>query len=222
MPDRAPLHVPLALVCALALAAPQAAHGRSAFQYAVLGPGHTSSCTFDGDQSMRTFTRLQDEVQRTGGIVFWFAIDGREYVVRDSATVKRAHEIIEPMSRLGEEQGKLGSMQGELGRRQGELGQLEGEVAQVQAHLAVLESRDDPRHRTELSEMHRQLDELSAQVRLLAVRQRELGAQQADLGRRQSELGAQQRRASLQAYDQLRSLADKSIASGKAEAVGTD
>lgn len=219
MPDRAPL---LALACAVALAAAPSAHARSAFQYAVFGPGHTSTCSFDGDQSMRTFTKLQDEVQRTGGQVLWFAIDGREYVVRDTATVARAQEIVEPMSRLGEEQGRLGSQQGELGRRQGELGRLEGEVAQVEAHLSILESRDDPRHRAELDEMRQQLGDLRAQVRLLAVRQRELGAQQAELGRRQSVLGAQQRRASLLAFDQLQRLATRSVATGTAKAVDSN
>ena len=81
------------------------ARGRSAFQYAVLGPGHSSMCAFDGDQSLRTFDKLSDEVERTGRAVLWFVIDGKEYVVRDEATVERAHEIVEPMSRLGEEQG---------------------------------------------------------------------------------------------------------------------
>jgi len=195
---------------------------RSDFQYALIMRGHNTSCAVSGSNDYRTIGRLQDEVERTGREVLYFAIGDKEYVVRDEALVERAGEIVEPMSRLGAEQGRLGGMQGELGRRQGELGQLQGEVAQVQAHLASLEARDYDRHRAELDELHQQLRELSAQVRALSVRQRELGAQQQELGRRQAELGQQQGRASKLAFEQLRSLADKAIASGKAEAIGSD
>jgi len=192
------------------------------FQYALILRGHETTCAVSGRNDYRAIGKLQDEVERTGEDVFYFAIDDREYVIRDEATVERVHAIVEPISRLGAEQGKLGSMQGELGRRQGEMGALQGEVGSLQGHLASLEARDDPRHRAELDELRQQLRELTQQVRALAVRQRELGTQQQELGRRQRELGEQQRRASTLAFEQLRSLADKAIASGKAEAVGSD
>lgn len=195
---------------------------RRDFQYALIKRGHETFCSLDGDNHSRALGTLQDEVERTRHEVFYFAIDDREYVIRDEKAVERVHEIVEPVSRLGAEQGRLGGMQGELGRRQGELGQLQGEVAEVQAHLASLEARDDPRHRTELDELRQEIRGLFEQVRLLSARQRELGAQQQELGRRQRELGEQQRRASLLAFDQLRSLADKAIASGTAEAIPSD
>lgn len=191
------------------------------FQYALIERGGNTSCAADGNH-MRTIGWLQDEARRTGREVLWFSMDDREYVIHDQATIERAHEIVEPMSRLGAEQGRLGSRQGEIGRRQGELGSLQGQMGHLQAQLASLRARGDSRYRAELGELRQQLAELSAQVRLLGERQRELGAQQWVLGQRQRELGEQQRRASLLAFDQLRSLADKSIASGTAKAFDSD
>jgi hypothetical protein len=191
--------------------------GRDAFQYALVERDHNTSCAISGKHNMSVLGKLQDEVERTRVDVFYFAIDDREYVTRDPATLERAHGIVEPMVRLGAEQGRLGGIQGELGRRQGEMGRLQGEVGQLQGHLASLEARDDARHRGELDELRQQIADLSLQVRSLSERQRELGAQQQELGRRQRELGEQQGRASRLAWDQLRGLADKTIASGKAE-----
>jgi hypothetical protein len=236
---RAPRSLPVltsALLCAVTFSPmPAAAAGGMTFgyaenssggherlQYALIQRGRNTTCSVDGSNSWRTIGRLQDEVERTGREVMWIALDDREYVIRDSALIGRAREIVEPMSRLGAEQGRLGSMQGELGRKQGEMGALQGEVAQLQAHLALLEARDDDRHRAELDELHQQLREISQQVRALSAGQRELGEQQRELGRRQRELGDQQRRASLLAFDQLRGLATKAIASGKAEAIASD
>ena len=216
----------LALLCALVVAPPSPAHaaagGRMEFQYALLQTGRSMTCATDSRNFGHAFSRLQDEVERTGHEVLWFSIKDRPYVIRDSATVERVHQILEPVTRLGSEQGRVGSMQGELGRRQGELGHLQGEVAQVQAHLADLEARDDPRQRADLDELRQQVMELSSQVRGIAARQRGLGVQQAELGRQQAELGAQQARASRLAFAQLRGLADQAIASGKAEAIGSD
>ena len=195
---------------------------RDDFQYAIIMRGHETFCAINGDNRGRAMGKLQDEVERTGREVFYFAIGDREYVIRDPALVQRTHEIVEPMAKLGAEQGRLGGMQGELGRRQGEVGQLQGEVAEMHAHLASLEARGDDRHRAELDELRQELRGLTDQVRALSAKQRELGAQQQDLGRRQRELGEQQRRASLLAWDQLRSLGDKAIASGKAESIGSD
>jgi len=180
----------------------------STFEYALIKRGHEVNGAWDGRRSSRAFGRLQDAVEKSGREVLWFATGDHEYVIRDTATVARAHEILQPISALGAEQGKLGSMQGDLGRRQGELGQLQGEAASLNAQLAGLQARDDPRHRAELDELRQQLAALMQQVR--------------GLGERQRELGEQQRRASLMAFDQLRSLADKAIASGQAQVLDSD
>jgi len=194
---------------------------RAAFQYDLIEPDNNTMAV-DGEQSWRTIGKLEDEVKRTGNDILWVSIEGREYAIRDARLVGRAHEIVEPMARLGAEQGRLGSMQGDLGRQQGAIGALQGQVGALQARLADLEVRAEPGHRAELTELRRQLDEVTQQVRALGVKQRTLGMQQQELGRQQRELGEQQRRASLLAFDQLKTLTDQAIASGKAEALEAD
>jgi predicted nuclease with TOPRIM domain len=231
-----PLLVPsLALLGVLILAAPPCADAaggsgyvissgssRDDFQYAFVMRGRELSCALNGRNTGKAIAKLEDEVDRTGREVLYVAIGDREYVIRDSSTIARAGEIVEPMNRLGKEQGRLGSMQGELGRKQGELGSLQGQVGQVEGQWARLEARDDDSHRADLDELRQQLRELSAQVRAISERQRTLGEQQRELGERQRELGQQQARASRLAFSQLRELAEKAIASGKAESLASD
>src|SRR5262249_14002641 len=76
-------------------------HAGSAFQYALILRGNETQCAVEDDGSWHTLGELQHEVERTGHEVFWFSRDGRSYVIRDSATVERVGEILEPMRRLG-------------------------------------------------------------------------------------------------------------------------
>ena len=224
-----------AVFCALTFSAPRVAAAaggygysvtssgeRDDFQYAFVMRGRELSCVLNRQNTGNAVAKLEDEVDRTGREVLYVAIGDREYVIRDSSTIARAREIVEPMNRLGKEQGRLGSMQGELGRKQGELGSLQGQVGQVEGQLARLEAHDDDSHRADLDELRQQLRELSAQVRQLSERQRALGEQQRELGERQRELGEQQARASRLAFSQLRELAEKAIASGNAKSLASD
>lgn len=193
---------------------------RPSFEYALVLSGNELQCVLEGDKSAwQTIGDLEREVERTRQEVFWFARDGRQYVIRDRATVERVHDILEPTMRLGAEQGRLGAMQGELGAKQGEYGALQGRLGSMQGRLANLDIAGDPRYESDYRELRRQIDEISQRVRELGVQQRALGAQQQELGRRQRELGAQQRRASALAWDQLHDLTEQAIAKGTAEAV---
>ena len=218
----------IAVFCALTFSAPRVAaaaggYGYSVtssgegddFQYAFVMRGRELSCVLNRQNTGNAVAKLEDEVDRTGREVLYVAIGDREYVIRDSSTIARAREIVEPMNRLG-------SMQGDLGRKQGELGSLQGQVGQVEGQLARLEARDDDSHRADLDELRQQLRELSAQVRAISERQRTLGEQQRELGERQRELGQQQARASRLAFSQLRELAEKAIASGNAKSLASD
>lgn len=72
--------------------------------------------------------------------MLWFAIDAREYVIRDPKSVALAHDIVEPA--WGREQGRLGGQQGELGRRQGELGEQQRRASEIaMARLRSLAER---------------------------------------------------------------------------------
>ncbi len=193
-------------------------HDPNEFQYAIVEGGSQTTCSIWNEEIWAKLERLQKEVSNTGRQVMWFSMRGTEYVVRDAAAMRRAREIVQPMTDLGKQQGELGAQQGVLGARQGELGALQGRIGSLQGRAAALQAAaNDPATRAEAAEIRQQLAELSAQARALGQRQRGLGERQRILGARQRELGERQREASLLAHEQLRTLAEKTIRDGTAE-----
>jgi hypothetical protein len=190
--------------------------GHSDFQYAIIESGTNTTCSISDDDAWQAIGKLQKEVESTGHEVMWFALDGKDYAIRDHALIDRAQDVIRPMNELGRQQGDLGRQQGELGRKQGELGRLEGRIGQLQGRFAQLEAYSSVESRTELEDLRQQLDGLRADARELAEHQRDLGARQRELGARQRELGERQRIASREAMIKLQSLAEDAIKSGKA------
>ena len=89
--------------------------------------------TMAGDSDdIRTAQRLQ----QGNAPVLWVRKNGKQYVVRDAATVQRMKAAHAPVQALGEQQGKLGEQQGALGERQGELGSRQGELGVKMAEIA--------------------------------------------------------------------------------------
>src|SRR6202035_4795308 len=86
-----------------------------------------SDVTMSGDTaSIERARKLQQEAG--GGDLLWVRHDGKEYVIRDAATLREVREIFRPQRELGAKQGELGTQQGELGARQGELGSRQGDL----------------------------------------------------------------------------------------------
>jgi bla regulator protein BlaR1 len=170
-----------------------------------------------------------------GGDLLWFRRGGKEYTVRDAATLKRVAEILAPQEELGRQQGELGgrqgalgAKQGELGAQQGKLGAKQGELGTEQARLAQEESRRalegedrDGRAERERAHLEREMEELGKQQEELGRRQEELGRQQEALGQQQERLGKLQEEAAHKARAQLRALLDQALASGTAQEVRT-
>lgn len=193
-------------------------HDPNAFQYAIIESGSQTTCSVWGEDTWDQIGQLQEEVKRTGREVMWFRIGDNEYVVRDRAALRRALEIVQPMSELGKQQGELGARQGELGARQGELGALQGRIGALQGRVSRLAAASrDPETRREAAEIRRELAQLNTQANSLGQRQRELGERQRVLGQQQRVLGERQREASLLAIEQLRDLAEKALRDGTAE-----
>ena len=89
--------------------------------------------TMAGDSDdIRTAQRLQ----QGNAPVLWVRKNGKQYVVRDAATVQRMKAAHAPVQALGEQQGKLGEQQGALGERQGELGSRQGELGVKMSEIA--------------------------------------------------------------------------------------
>src|SRR5262249_24798804 len=99
-PDMSSIHscpLPVFALClGLTLVAPSVTTASTSsydqFQYALIMDGHNTCCSVSDQDSWRAIGKLQDEVERTGNDVFWFAQDDREYVIRDKDLVERVHE----------------------------------------------------------------------------------------------------------------------------------
>ncbi len=191
--------------------------GSSGFQYALIERDSQTSCSVWNDDAWADIGRLQEEVESSGRELLWFTVGDESYVVRDPAVIRRAHDIVQPMAELGKQQGELGRQQGELGRRQGELGALQGRIGALQGRVSALQASRNTDAHSEVAELRRQLEELSTEAHELGQRQRALGQRQRELGERQAELGARQRQATKMAEAQLRTLAETSVRSGRAE-----
>src|SRR6202521_1500472 len=202
-----------------------------------------SHVTMNGDTaSIDRARKLQREAG--GGDLLWMRHGGKEYVIRDAATLEEVREIFRPQEELGARQGKLGAEQGELGGKQGELGGRQGELGARQAKLGAEEGRlaaeqaklaaeeaaggdsgsaARERRRDELAKEQEkpaaQMGELGEQKRERGRQQRELGEPQRRLGDQQRELGRQQERAAREAERRLHALLDRAIAGGIAQEV---
>ncbi len=199
--------------------------------------------TMSGDTADVAHARRQQR-QAGGGDLLWLRRAGREYVIRDAATLREAREIFRPQAELGARQGELGAQQGELGARQGELGSRQGalgaqqgklgaelgRLAAEQAKLTAEAVAGDERQSGAREQRRDQLIEQQAKVagemrqlgdqqRELGHQQRELGEQQRRLGDQQRELGNHQRSAAREADAKLHALLDQAIAGGTAKEV---
>jgi bla regulator protein BlaR1 len=150
--------------------------------------------------------------------LLWFERNGKEYVIRDPATLAQARNLFKGQMELGEKQGDLGEQQGKLGGEQGKLGAEMGsygarigELAARQASLA-LAGKDD-----ESESLEAEMEELSEKMEALGRQMEALGEKQEVLGRQQEELGRQQEKLSHDAEQQLQALLDKAVASGLAK-----
>jgi hypothetical protein len=200
------------------------------FEYAVILDDHQTTCSVSESHSWKEISRLQKQFDHP---VVWFRNDhGDTYVIHDARWVKRAQEIIAPMSELGQKQGELGKVQGELGARQGRLGARQGELGMRQAAISMrlnaLESRIDRRRdRGEsVSDLERERASIQEEVRKLereadslSDEQERLGARQEELGQRQEVLGKEQERVSVKARADLKTLTEQAVEMGAAQSL---
>jgi len=115
------LSVLLALTCAAATA--QAAPSAHVDSYMLLRDGDTVSMLSDTATDLkRDIERVRKQRQVPNERLIWFRLDGREYIIRDPATIAQAEAIWKPVEDLGKQMGKIGAEQGKLGAKQGEIG----------------------------------------------------------------------------------------------------
>ena len=162
--------------------------------------------------------RTAQRLQQGNAPVLWVRKNGKQYVVRDAATVQRMKAAHAPVQALGEQQGKLGEQQGALGERQGELGSRQGElgvkmseIAQDQA-AAALRGAD-----TREAANDRRMKALQDEQEALARQQEVLARQQEPLARQQEALARKQMAATDRLRRDVDRLLDEAIRNGKAQ-----
>ena len=177
------------------------------------------------------YKRVKKLYKESDGEMLWFRRDGKEYVIRDAATLKSVKELWKPVTELGKQQAKLGAEQARLGAQQAELGgqqaALGAKQAALGAQMATLSAEqaargreaDDDEYERRAEELGRKMEELGRQQEELGRQQEKYSDPQEELGRQQEALGRQQEAASKKAEKETRALLDRAISNGAAQPV---
>ena len=162
--------------------------------------------------------RTARTLQQGKAPVLWIREDGKQYIVRDAATVQRVKAAHAPVEALGAQQGKLGEQQGALGERQGDLGVKQGELGVKMAAIATERASAALQgSRARDAEIDRRMDALAQEQEALARQQEVLSRQQEPLARQQEALSRRQVAATEQMQREVKRLLDDAIRSGKAQ-----
>jgi beta-lactamase regulating signal transducer with metallopeptidase domain len=200
----------------------------------VIVSGNSDSVTMSGStEDVHHAQRLRKEIP---GDFIWFERDEKSYIIRDQATIARAHKLWAPQEELTKKQKALGKQQEALGKQQETLGEkqrqvqvkvpdMSAEMDKLKAELKQLSSGATQEQigqvQSEVGELQSKIGELQSQAgeqqSKLGEQQSKLGEQQSKLGEQQSELGRQQSELSQQADRQMRELLDESIKNGIAK-----
>ncbi len=174
--------------------------------------------------------------EKLSGDFIWFRRDGKSYVIRDPATIKRAKDFFAAVQELDKKQEELGKQQEALGEKQEALGKQQEEVhvqipdmtedlhkleAELKALGASGSQEDLGRIQGEIGELQSKLGDLQSKAGeeqgKLGEKQGALGEQQGKLGELQGELGRQQEQVFKDASRQMKSLIDDAVAHGLAK-----
>jgi beta-lactamase regulating signal transducer with metallopeptidase domain len=191
---------------------------------------HNFSFNSSGDDDIRWLR------SKLSGDFIWFERDGKGYVIRDEATIKRALDLFAPMQALDEKQEELGKQQEALGEQQEALGQkmeevkvtvpdMTAELDRVREKLKQLGAGGTQEElgelQSEIGELQSRIGELQSQAGRhqseIGRQQGELGRKQGELGRKQGEIGRQQAELSKKATGEMKSIIDDAIAHGLAK-----
>jgi bla regulator protein blaR1 len=165
--------------------------------------------------------------------LFWFQRGGKEYVVRDAATLKQLQAVFEPQMSLGQQQSALEQKQAQLavqltgiiaqqevqGEKQAQLGLSLSQLAAEQVRLQEQgESTDAVEAEMQgLEEEQAQLEEPQAQ---LAIQRDGVQEQQETLTHQREDLGRKLEKAAQDGERLLKALVDQALAKGTAKEMG--
>jgi len=208
----------------------------------VIVSGKSEGVTMSG--TSEDARHAQNLRKRISGDFIWFERDEKSYIIRDQATVDRAHQLWAPQQELGRKQEELGKQQETLGKQQEELGarmqqirvkvpDMTGELDKLKAELHDLgpdaSMEQIGRIQSQMGELQAKIGELQAhagdeqgklgeEMGALGEKQGKLGEQQGALGQQQAELGQKASRAMKQLLDDA---IQKGLAQPEPEAPGS-
>ena len=146
---------------------------------------------FTGDHTMMDGSRndrRRAEAQRKGNErLFWFARDGKEYVVRDAATLDAIDKLFAPQRDLADSQERIASAQAKRAEEQARFAEKQAAVAGRMAEVGARQAALGAEHARLAAEMHR-VDERSSQTK-----ERELESRSHDLEREMRKLEEEMR-----------------------------
>jgi beta-lactamase regulating signal transducer with metallopeptidase domain len=193
--------------------------------------GDTES--FGTDHPSEFVEFLQEKIQ---GDFIWFRHEGKSYVIRDQATIKRAVDFFSSVHALEQKQEELGKQQEALGAQQEALGKQQEEVhvqipdmtedlrklgAELKALNASGSQEDLGRIQERIGEIQSKLGDLQSKAGeeqgKLGEKQGALGEKQGKLGEQQGELGRQEEQIFKSASRQMKSMIDDALARGLAK-----
>jgi beta-lactamase regulating signal transducer with metallopeptidase domain len=200
----------------------------------VIVTGKSDSFTMSGSsQDARHVEKLRKQIP---GDFIWFQRDEKSYIIRDQATIDRAHKLWAPQEELGKKQEELGRQQEVLGKQQEELGakmeQVKVNVPDMTAAIDRLKAKLQKLGPTatmeqvgelqsEIGELQSKIGELQSnagdQQGKLGEEMGALGEKQGKLGEQQGELGRQQGELAEKASKEMKQLLDDAIKNGKAQ-----
>jgi beta-lactamase regulating signal transducer with metallopeptidase domain len=189
--------------------------------------------SFGTDHPSEFVEFLQEKIP---GDFMWFRHDGKSYVIRDQATVKRAadlfsqvHAIEQKQEELGKQQEALGEQQEALGKEQEgirvEIPDMTEDLHKLEAELKALgktgSEEDLGRIQEKIGDLQSKLGDLQSKAGeaqgKLGEKQGALGEKQGKLGEQQGELGRQEEQIFRDASRQMKSLIDDALAHGLAK-----
>ncbi len=166
-----------------------------------------------------------------------FARDGKDYSIRDAATVKQARSLFASMEDVMQQRRDLGAQRRALFEKRRALGEQQREVkvnvpdmsadfAKVEADAKRLSAEGGTQ--SELGDLQSELGDLQSRLGDLQLQAGEmeskfgdqqsvLGDQQSALGEQQSELGERESKAAVEVARQLKDLLDQSISNSSAK-----
>lgn len=174
--------------------------------------GSSSNVLMSGD--LDDLERVRKSLKPRERALWARTADGKEYIVRDAATLDELERIWKPATELADQLGKLGEEQGKYGDELGKLGEQQGRLGERQAQLGLkLVNASDAQR----AAIDREMQEIDGKMRDLNKQMRVFEKPMRKLDKQMQEIQPKHEAASKQAEAGTAALLSRAIGSGLAK-----